>query len=68
MGVYIPEDDIFQSPPRKPQILHNIKRLDYVRRRNMSPVKYELWFYIPEDDILHSQRRENLTSYIVLTG
>jgi hypothetical protein len=29
----------------------------------MSPVKYELGFYIPEDDILHSHRRENLKSY-----
>jgi hypothetical protein len=25
-------------------------------------VKYELGFYIPEDGILHSHRRENLTS------
>jgi hypothetical protein len=25
-------------------------------------------FYIPEDDILHSQRHENLKSYIALTG
>jgi hypothetical protein len=25
-------------------------------------------FYIPEDGILHSDRRENLKSYIVLTG
>jgi hypothetical protein len=33
----------------------------------VSPVKYELWFYIPEDDILHSRRRENLRSYIALT-
>jgi hypothetical protein len=31
--------------------------------RNVSPVKYELGFYIPEDDILHSDRRENLKSY-----
>jgi hypothetical protein len=30
----------------------------------VSPVKYELGFYIPEDDILHSHRRENLISYI----
>jgi hypothetical protein len=29
----------------------------------MSHVKYELGFYIPEDDILHSHRRENLKSY-----
>jgi hypothetical protein len=31
-------------------------------------VKYELRSYIPEDDILHSHRRENLKSYIALTG
>jgi hypothetical protein len=30
----------------------------------VSPVKYELGFYIPEDGILHSHRRENLKSYI----
>jgi hypothetical protein len=34
----------------------------------MSPVKYELGFYIPQEDILHSHRRENLKSYIALTG
>jgi hypothetical protein len=33
----------------------------------MSPVKYELGFYIPED-ILHSRRRGNLKSYIAVTG
>jgi hypothetical protein len=31
----------------------------------VSSVKYELGFYIPEDDILHSHRREPLRSYIV---
>jgi hypothetical protein len=31
-------------------------------------VRYELGFYIPEDGFLHSHRRENLKSYIVLTG
>jgi hypothetical protein len=33
------------------------------RRSDVSPVRYELGFYIPEDDILHSHRREtsNLT-------
>jgi hypothetical protein len=31
----------------------------------MSPVKYELGSYIPEDDILHSHRSENLKSYKV---
>jgi hypothetical protein len=34
----------------------------------VSPVKYELGFYIPEDGVLHSHRRENLKSYIALTG
>jgi hypothetical protein len=34
----------------------------------MSPVKYELGFYIPEDVILHSHLRENHKSYITLTG
>jgi hypothetical protein len=28
----------------------------------MSPVRYELGFYIPEDDVRHSHRRENLNS------
>jgi hypothetical protein len=34
----------------------------------VSPVKYELGFYIPEDTILHSHCRVTLTSYIALTG
>jgi hypothetical protein len=34
----------------------------------VSPVRYEPSFYIPEDTILHSHRRENLKSYIALTG
>jgi hypothetical protein len=34
----------------------------------VSPVKYVLEFYIPEDDILHSHCRENLKSYVALTG
>jgi hypothetical protein len=29
----------------------------------VSPVKYELGVYIPEDDILHSHRSGNLSSY-----
>jgi hypothetical protein len=31
----------------------------------VSPVKYELGIYIPEDDILHSHRSENLKSYML---
>jgi hypothetical protein len=65
----IPEDDILHSHRRE-----NLK--SYIAltgwnlywRRNVSPVKYELGFYISEDDILHSHRRENLKSYIALTG
>jgi hypothetical protein len=38
------------------------------RRRNVSLVRYELASYIPEDAVLHSQRRENIKSYIALTG
>jgi hypothetical protein len=34
----------------------------------VSPVRYELEFDIPEDDILHSYHRENFKSYIALTG
>jgi hypothetical protein len=34
----------------------------------MSPVKYELSFYIQEDDILPSHCPEDLKSYIALTG
>jgi hypothetical protein len=30
----------------------------------VSPVKYELGFYIPEDDILHSHCRGNIKAYI----
>jgi hypothetical protein len=33
----------------------------------MSPVKYELGFYIPEEGILLSHRRQNLKSYRALT-
>jgi hypothetical protein len=32
------------------------------------PVKYELRLYIPEDDIFHCDRSENLKFYIALTG
>jgi hypothetical protein len=33
------------------------------RRRNMFPLRYELGFYIPDDGVLHSPRREHLISY-----
>jgi hypothetical protein len=34
----------------------------------VSPVRYELEFYIPEVGFLLSHRHENLKSYIALTG
>jgi hypothetical protein len=34
----------------------------------MSPVRYELGFYIPVDDIVHRHHSENLKFYIALTG
>jgi hypothetical protein len=34
----------------------------------MSPVRYELAFYITEDAILHSHRCGNLRSYVALTS
>jgi hypothetical protein len=59
----IPEDDILHSHRRE-----NLK--SYIaltgwtlyQRRNVSPVKYKLGFYIPEGDILHPCC-ENLKSY-----
>jgi N-acetylmuramoyl-L-alanine amidase len=66
---YIPEDDILHSHRRE-----NLKSYialtgwALLRRRDMSPVKYEMGFYIPEDGILNSHRRENLKSYRTLTG
>jgi hypothetical protein len=60
----MPEDGIFHSHHRE-----NLK--SYIAlpgwstqwKSNVSPVRYELVFYIPEDGILHSHRRENLKSY-----
>jgi hypothetical protein len=34
----------------------------------VSPVRYVLSFYIPEDGILHSHHPKNLISYIALSG
>jgi hypothetical protein len=58
----IPEDAILHSHRRE-----NLKSYTVLTgwtlhlRRNVSPVRYELGFYIPED-ILHSNRHENLKS------
>jgi hypothetical protein len=34
----------------------------------VSPVRYEMGSYIPEDNILRNDRPENLKSYIALAG
>jgi hypothetical protein len=65
----IPEDAILHSHSHE-NLKSYIALTDWSlqRRRNVSPVKYELGFHTPEDDILHSHRREDLKSYIALTG
>jgi hypothetical protein len=63
----IPEDGILHSH-RRENLKYYIALTFWAlqRRRNVSPVRYELGFYIQEDGILHSQRRANLKSYIAL--
>jgi hypothetical protein len=65
----MPEDGILHSY-RRENLKSYIALTGWIlqQRRNVSPVKYELGFYIPEDDILHSHRREYLKPYIALTG
>jgi hypothetical protein len=65
----IPEDGILLSHSRE-NVKSYIALTGWLLYRpcNVSPVKYEMGFYIPEDGILHSHRRENLQSYIALTG
>jgi hypothetical protein len=59
----IPEDGILYSRRRE-----NLKSYMALTgwtlywRRNVSPAKQELGFYIPEYDILHSHRHENFKS------
>jgi hypothetical protein len=40
--------------------VNSINRLDSVAETYVSPVRYELGFYVPEDGILHSHCREDL--------
>jgi hypothetical protein len=58
---HIPDDCILRSHGRQ-------TLTELCNGELMSPVMYELGFYIPEDDILHSLCRENLRSYIELTA
>jgi hypothetical protein len=55
----IPEDAIIHSCRRENLKSHTaLTGWTLNWRCNVSPVKYELDFYIREDDILHSHRRE----------
>jgi hypothetical protein len=54
---YIPEDGILHSHRHGNSNLLALTGWTLYRRRNVSPVKYELGLYIPEDG------RENLKSY-----
>jgi hypothetical protein len=60
----IPEEAILHSH-RRENLKSHIALTGWTLqwRRNVSPVKYELGFYIPEDDILQNHCRENLKSY-----
>jgi hypothetical protein len=42
--------------------------MEEVCAAKMSVLTRATWHNIPEDDILHSDRRENLKSYTALTG
>jgi hypothetical protein len=64
----IPEDNLHRHRHENLKSYIALTGWALKRRRNVSPVKYELCFYIPEDGILHSDRREHLKSYIQLTG
>jgi hypothetical protein len=63
--LHIPEGGILHSQ-RRENLKSYIALIGWflLQRRNVSPVRYELGFYITEDAILHSHRRENLKSYI----
>jgi hypothetical protein len=65
----IQEDGILHSH-RRQYLKFNIELTDcgLYRRCNVSPVKYELGFYIPEHGILHSHRRANLKFNTEVTG
>jgi hypothetical protein len=62
----IPEDGILLS--HRCENLKSCIALTTVVETYVSPMRYELSFYIPEDAILHSRGRVSLKSYIALTG
>jgi hypothetical protein len=64
----IQEDGILHSHSRENLTSYIASTGWSLAETNVSPVKYELGFFIPEDGILHSHHRENFKSYIALTG
>jgi hypothetical protein len=60
----MPEDDILHSH-RHENLKPCIVLTGWIlwRRRNVSPVKYELGLYNPEEDILHCHSQEKLKSH-----
>jgi hypothetical protein len=61
--IYIPEDIVHSHRSGDLKSYIALTGWALQRRRNVFPVKYELGFYIPGDDILHSHSRENLKCY-----
>jgi hypothetical protein len=61
----IPEDDILHNH-RRENLKSYLTLTGWILywRRSVSPVKYELGFYISEDGILHSHRCKNFKSYM----
>jgi hypothetical protein len=55
---YISDDGILHSHScENLKSYRALTRWDLLRRRDVSPVRYELGSCIPEDNILHSHRR-----------
>jgi hypothetical protein len=66
---HIPEDGVLHSHSRQNQKSYiALTGWSLQRRGNVSPLKYEIGFYIQEDGVFRSHHRENLKSYIALTG
>jgi hypothetical protein len=60
----IPEDGILHSHSRENlKFYTELTGWGLLPRRNVSPARYGLGFYIPGDGILHSHRHENLKPY-----
>jgi hypothetical protein len=71
-------DNVESATSNEPKGLHSLFTVILYFKECRLPGCYAVWLFweptlphgrnIPEDDILHSHSRENLKSYIVLTG